>query len=184
MRAQPPAPVLTRPCPKKADWAGAEICFQSSGRTSCEDWICRRPWACRQGVLWESVVNTRGQPVSRTAMHAFYCLCSFSSGQYLWCSKTQRWANTDLWLSFEGRVGKMRSAKHSVRKYVVLAKIHLTTLEMELLTFITGMRHVTVERLDFVSQGSLPGLRETKFVWIEFSDIDITLYTSFMFCKT
>lgn len=58
----------------------------------------------------------------------------------------------------------MRSAKHSVRKYVVLAKIHLTTLEMELLTFITGMRHVTVERLDFVSQGSLPGLRETKFV--------------------
>lgn len=59
--AELPAPVLTRPDPKKAGLAGAESCFQSSGRTSCEVWVRQRPWACRQVFFWrESVVNTRG----------------------------------------------------------------------------------------------------------------------------
>lgn len=39
-----------------------------------------------------------------------YCLCSFSHGQNLQCSKKpQKWANTDLWSASEEHEGTMRS---------------------------------------------------------------------------
>lgn len=95
---EPVAPALPRPYPKKGDFAGAKICFQSPGRISCEGWTCQMLGACRQGFLWESAVNTGGQPTN--ILHCnphVHCLCSFSCGQYLWCSKTRMGPNTDLW---------------------------------------------------------------------------------------
>lgn len=51
MPVEPLAPVFQGPCAKKADSAGAEICFQSSGRTSCEVWIGQKQVFCENQLL-------------------------------------------------------------------------------------------------------------------------------------
>lgn len=70
MRAEPLAPALTRPYARKL----SEQVTNSALRAQQEQVVRLEPvrlWACRQVFLWDSAVNTRGQPIYCTAVHAF-----------------------------------------------------------------------------------------------------------------
>lgn len=76
MRVEPLAPALTRPYARKL----SEQVTNSALRAQQEQVVRLEPvrlWACRQVFLWDSAVNTRGQPIYCTAVHAFIAFVHF-----------------------------------------------------------------------------------------------------------